>query len=134
MASIIDIEGIGPAFAEKLGKANIKTVEGLLKEGASKKGRQAIAQATGIDEKKILDWVNMADLFRINGVASQFAELLEAAGVDTIKELRNRNAENLHAKLTEVNESKKLTRVVPSMEKVADFIEQAKKLEPIVTY
>ena len=134
MANIIDIEGIGPAYAEKLAKAEIKTVEKLLAEGATKKGRHAIAETTGIDEKKILDWVNMADLFRIKGVASQFAELLEAAGVDTVKELRNRNAENLHAKLVEVNESKNLTRVVPGVDKIADFIEQAKGLEPIVTY
>jgi predicted flap endonuclease-1-like 5' DNA nuclease len=134
MASIVDIEGIGPAYAEKLEKANIKTVEALLKEGASKKGRQALAEATGIDEKRILTWVNHADLFRIKGVASQFAELLEAAGVDTVKELRNRNAENLHAKLEEINKEKGLTRVVPSVDKVTDFIEQAKKLEPVVTY
>jgi nucleotidyltransferase/DNA polymerase involved in DNA repair len=134
MAAIIDIEGIGPAFAEKLEKANIKTVEGLLKEGASKKGRQAIAAASGIDEGKILDWVNMADLFRIKGVAGQFAELLKAAGVDTIKELRTRNAENLHAKLEEINATKNLTRVVPSAERVAEFIDQAKTLDPLVTY
>jgi predicted flap endonuclease-1-like 5' DNA nuclease len=134
MASIIDIEGIGPVFQEKLGKAGITTVEGLLKAGASKKGRAAIATDSGIDEAKILDWVNMADLFRIKGVASQFAELLKAAGVDTVKELRNRNAENLHAKLEEVNASKSLTRIVPSLDKVTDFIEQAKNLEPVVTH
>lgn len=134
MASILDIEGIGPAYAEKLEKANIKTVEALLKEGASKKGRQAVAEASGIDESKILTWVNMADLFRIKGVASQFAELLVAAGVDTVKELRTRNAANLHAKLEEINAEKKLTRVVPSAEKVADYIEQAKGLDPVVTH
>lgn len=134
MAAIIDIEGIGPVFSEKLGNAGIKTVEGLLKEGATKKGRAEIAKASGIDEGKILDWVNMADLFRIKGVASQFAELLKGAGVDTVKELRTRNAANLHAKLEEVNAEKKLTRVVPNLEKVADFIEQAKQLEPVVTY
>ena len=134
MASIVDIEGIGPAYQDKLAKAGIKTVEGLLKDGATKKGRVAIAQGAGIDEGKILDWVNMADLFRIKGVASQFAELLKASGVDTVKELRTRNAENLHAKLEEVNLQKKLTRVVPSLDKVADFIEQAKGLEPMVTY
>jgi predicted flap endonuclease-1-like 5' DNA nuclease len=134
MANIIDIEGIGPAFKEKLEKAGIATVEGLLKEGASKKGRQLIAEKSGIDEGKILDWVNMADLFRIKGVASQFAELLKGAGVDTVKELRTRNAENLHAKLVEVNTAKNLTRVVPNLEKVADFIDQAKKLEPVVTH
>lgn len=134
MANIIDIEGIGPVSAEKLALANIKTVEALLKEGATKKGRQTIAAASGIDEGKILDWVNMADLFRIKGVAGQFAELLKAAGVDTIKELRTRNAENLHAKLVEVNDAKNLTRVVPGVEKIAEFIEQAKGLEPVVTY
>lgn len=134
MASIVDIEGIGPAFQEKLLKAGISTVEGLLKEGASKKGRGVIAEASGIDESKILVWVNMADLFRIKGVASQFAELLKASGVDTVKELRTRNAENLHAKLEEVNQEKKLTRVVPSLDKITDFIEQAKNLEPMVTH
>ncbi len=134
MASIIDIEGIGPAYQEKLALAGIKTTEALLNEGATKKGRSTIAATSGIDEGKILDWVNMADLFRIKGIASQFAELLKAAGVDTVKELRNRNAENLHARLNEVNHEKNLTRVVPSLDKVADFIEQAKQLEPLVTY
>ena len=134
MASIIDIEGIGPAYQEKLAIAGIKTTEALLNEGATKKGRATIAATSGIDEGKILDWVNMADLFRIKGIASQFAELLKAAGVDTVKELRNRNAENLHARLNEVNLEKNLTRVVPSLDKVADFIEQAKQLEPLVTY
>ncbi len=134
MASVKDIEGIGPVFQEKLAKAGITTVEGLLKEGASKKERAAIAAASDIDEGKILDWVNMADLFRIKGIASQFAELLKASGVDTVKELRNRNAENLHAKLEEVNAAKNLTRVVPSLEKIIDFIEQAKNLDPVVTH
>lgn len=132
--NIEEIEGIGPVYGEKLGKASIKTVEGLLKAGATKAGRKKIAEESGIDEGKILDWVNMADLFRIKGVASQFAELLKASGVDTVKELRTRNAENLHAKLTEVNAEKKLTRVVPSLSQVTDFIEQAKSLEPVITY
>lgn len=132
--NIEEIEGIGPVYAEKLGKASIKTVEGLLNAGATKSGRKKIAEESGVDEGRILDWVNMADLFRIKGVASQFAELLKASGVDTVKELRNRNAENLHAKLTEVNAEKKLTRVVPALSQVADFIEQAKSLEPVITY
>ena len=131
---IEEIEGIGPAYAEKLSKASIKTVEGLLKTGATKAGRKKIVEESGISDDKILDWVNMADLFRIKGVASQFAELLKASGVDTVKELRNRNAENLHAKLVEVNAEKSLTRVVPALSKVTDFIEQAKGLEPVVTY
>ena len=134
MASIIDIEGIGPAFQEKLAKAGITTVEGLLKEGASKKGRTAIAVISGINEGKILDWVNMADLFRIKGIAGQFAELLLAAGVDTVKELATRNAENLHVKLEEVNTTKRLTRIVPAIEKVADFVNQAKNLDQVVTH
>ncbi len=131
---IADIEGIGAAFASKLEKVGVKTVEQLLEAGASKPGRKKLATDTGIDEKKILKWVNMADLFRIKGVASQFAELLEAAGVDTVKELRNRNAENLYAKMKEVSEEKKITRAVPALSRVTDFIEQAKKLTPKVTY
>lgn len=131
---ITEIEGIGPAYQEKLAAAGVKTVEGLLELGASKSGRKKIAEDSGLDESQILVCVNMADLFRIKGVASQFAELLKAAGVDTVKELRTRNAENLHAKLVEVQEEKKITRTVPALSQVTDFVEQAKKLEPMVTY
>ena len=132
--NVEEIEGIGAAQGQKLAKASIKTVEGLLKAGATRSGRKKIAEESGISEEKILDWVNMADLFRIKGVASQFAELLKVSGVDTIKELRNRNAENLHAKLTEINAEKKVTRVVPSLSLITDFIEQAKNLEPVITH
>jgi predicted flap endonuclease-1-like 5' DNA nuclease len=132
--SIKDIEGIGDVLAEKFAEAGIKTVEKLLEAGASPKGRKELAEKTGISEGRILSFTNMADLFRINGVASQFAELLHAAGVDTVKELRNRNAENLHAKLVEVNEEKKLVRQVPSLSQVEDFIKQAKDLPPVMTY
>lgn len=132
--SITMIEGIGEVYQGKLANAGISTVEGLLEKGATRSGRKAIAEASGIDEGRILDWVNMADLFRINGVASQFAELLKAAGVDTVKELRTRNAENLHVALTKTQEEKGLTRVVPPLSKVEDFIAQAKELEPVVTY
>ena len=131
---ITDIEGIGPAFAEKLANAKIRSVEKLLEVGSSKSGRKSIATSSGVDEGKVLDWVNMADLFRVKGIAGQFAELLKASGVDTIKELRNRNPENLHAKLAEVNKEKKLTRVVPSLSMVEKFIDQAKSLDPKVTY
>lgn len=131
---IAEIEGIGPVYAEKLAAIEITTVEKLLEGGASKAGRKKIAEASGIDESKILKWVNMADLFRIKGIGQQFSELLEAAGVDTVKELRNRNAENLHTKLMEIQEEKKLTKAVPALSQIADFIEQAKGLEPMVTY
>lgn len=131
---ISEIEGIGPAFSAKLELAGITTVESLLEKGSTKAGRKSIAADSGIDEGKVLDWVNMADLFRIKGVASQFAELLKASGVDTVKELRNRNAANLHAKLVEVQAETKLTRAVPSESQVADFIEQAKELPPVVSY
>lgn len=134
MASISSIEGIGPAYSEKLGAAGIKTTEALLKAGCDKKGRKAIASETGIDEKKILRWVNMCDLFRIKGVGEEYSDLLEAAGVDTVKELRNRNSANLHAKMTEVNEEKNLVRALPSADKVADWVSQAKEMEPMVTY
>ncbi|MEB2786417.1 DUF4332 domain-containing protein [Algoriphagus persicinus] len=128
------IESIGPAMKEKLVAAGISSVESLLEKGASKAGRKAIAEASGLDESKILVWVNMADLFRINGVASQFAELLKAAGVDTVKELRTRNSENLYTALVKTQKERGLTRAVPAASKVADFIEQAKALEPLVTH
>jgi predicted flap endonuclease-1-like 5' DNA nuclease len=134
MASIDSIEGIGPKYAEKLRAAGIKSVEALLKSCCDKKGRKAYAEKTGIDEGKILSWTNMADLYRIKGVASEFSELLHAAGIDTVKELRTRNAANLHAKMVEVNAEKKLTRVVPNADKVADFVAQAKTLNPVITH
>ena len=134
MASISAIEGIGPVYAEKLADAGIKTTEKLLKDGASRKGRGEIAKATGIDEKRILRWVNMSDLFRIKGVGEEYSDLLEAAGVDTVKELRNRNAGNLTKKMEEVNEEKKLVRQVPNLAKVEDWVGQAKEMEPMVTY
>lgn len=131
---IEDIEGIGPVCGEKLRAAGISTVEKLLEKGATKSGRSSLADETGINEKDILKWVNHGDLFRIDGVGPQFAELFEAAGVDTVKELRNRKAENLFAKITEVNEVKKLVRRLPSLNQVKEMIEIAGKLEPKVTY
>lgn len=132
--TITMIEGIGEVYKGKLAQAGVSTVEGLLEKGASKSGRKSLAEASGIDEGKILDWVKMADLFRISGIGSQFAELLKAAGVDTVKELRNRNAENLHAALTKTQEEKGLTKVVPALSKIEDFISQAKTLDPLVTH
>ncbi len=134
MANIKEIEGIGPALASKIEKAGISTIEALLKKGASKSGRKQLADVSGVSEDKILDFVNMADLMRVKGVGAEFSELLEAAGVDTLKEMRNRNAKNLHEALLEVNAKKKLTRRVPSLGMVEDFIAQAKKIDPVVTY
>ena len=131
---IIDIQGIGPVYAEKLIAAGIETVDQLLAKGADPKGRHAIEEAPGIDHGRVLTWVNHADLFRVKGIGPQFSELLEAAGVDTVKELRNRNAANLAAKLLEVNEEKHLCRRTPVEKEVAKFIEIAKELEPVVTY
>lgn len=134
MAKIEELEGIGPAYATKLNTAGIDTVEEFLQAGATPKGRQELAEKTGIEGKRILTWLNMADLCRIKGVGPQFAELLTASGVDTVKELRHRNAANLHVKLKEVNEEKNLTRVVPTEDQIAKFIEHAQALEAVLTY
>lgn len=131
---IEEIEGISTVFGEKLRNAGITSVAGLLERCASKAGRAAVAQETGISEKFILKWTNHADLFRIKGVGPEFSELLEAAGVDTVKELRHRVPENLYAKLVETNESKRLVRRLPSADQVAQMIEEAKGLEPMMTY
>ena len=131
---IEDIEGISAIYGAKLKDQGVSTVETLLEKGASKKGREALAEATGISEKLILKWTNHADLFRINGVGPEFSELLEAAGVDTVKELRNRVPANLHAKLAEINETKNLVRRLPSESQVADMVEQAKSLDAKMTY
>ena len=131
---IIDIQGIGPVYAEKLTAIGIETVDQLLEKGFDAKGRQAIEEATGIRHDLVLTWVNHADLFRVKGIGPQFAELLEASGVDTVKELRNRNAANLAAKMAEVNEEKHLTRRTPVEKEVQKFIDIAKEREPKVTH
>ena len=131
---IIDIEGVGDVYAEKLVAAGINKVSELLEKCAAPKGRKELAEATGISEKLILRWTNHADLFRINGVGPQFAELLEAAGVDTVKEFRHRVAENLQPKLAEVNEAKNICNRVPVVSEIQKMIDQAKELEPKVSY
>ncbi len=131
---IIDIEGIGEVYAPKLQAEGIETVEQLLDRCAAPAGRKELAEKTGIAEKLILKWTNHADLFRINGIAPQFAELLEAAGVDTVKELRHRVAANLAAKVAEVNEEKHLCGRVPVESEIQRMIDQAKELEPRMTY
>lgn len=132
--SIESIEGIGPKTGETFRSAGICTVEDLLNKGAAKSSRRELATATGIAESKILRCVNMADLFRINGVASQYAELLESAGVDTVKELKHRNAENLAKKMAEVNNKKKLVRRPPSAIVVQGWVSQAQELPARVSH
>ncbi|MBR4218398.1 MAG: DUF4332 domain-containing protein [Bacteroidales bacterium] len=131
---IEQIEGVGEVYAQKLIANGVKTTEDLLAKCATKKGREKMAEATGITEKLILKWTNHADLFRVNGIAGQFAELLEAAGVDTVKEFRHRVAANLQPKLEEVNAQKNLCNRVPTVKELEKMIEQANTLEPIVTY
>ncbi|MBQ6434096.1 MAG: DUF4332 domain-containing protein [Bacteroidaceae bacterium] len=131
---IIDIEGVGEVYAEKLTAVGIVKVEDLLAKCAGPKGRAELAEATGISDKLILRWTNHADLFRIKGVGPQFSELLEAAGVDTVKEFRHRVPENLQPKLEEVNAEKHLVRRVPSLKEVQKMVAQAKELEPVMTY
>jgi len=134
MSKLTEIEGIGEVYAAKLQAADIDSIETLLETGASPKGRQELEEKTGISHKLILEWVNLADLMRIKGVGEEYSDLLEEAGVDTVKELRHRNPDNLHAALLEANAQKKLVRQVPSRNQVADWIEQAKTLPPKVTY
>ena len=131
---IIDIEGIGPVYAEKLLAVGIKTDKDLLEKCAKPAGRKALAEETGISSKLILTWTNHCDLMRIHGVGPQFSELLEAAGVDTVKEFRNRKPENLQPKLEEVNKEKNLCNRVPSLKEVIKMIDQAKELEPVMEY
>ena len=131
---ITEIEGIGPALGEKFAEAGVKTTDKLLEAGGSKAGRKTLAEATGLSESRILGFVNMADLFRINGVGGEFAELLVASGVDTVKELAARNAGNLAEKLAEVNAEKKLTRRVPTVAQVEDWVKQAGSLPQAISH
>ena len=134
MTNIEEIEGIGPVFGAKLVDAGVKTVEALLTAAGSPSGRKALADKTGLDTGRILEWVNRADLMRINGVGSEFSDLLEASGVDTVKELATRNATNLHAKMLETNMAKKLVRRAPTEAEVDKWVAEAKKLPPAISY
>ena len=115
---------------------NVKTVAELLEQGKNPKGRKNLAAATDISEKLILKWVNMADLFRVKGIGPEYSELLERAGVDTVKELRHRVPEHLHAKMEEVNSAtgQHLVRALPTLKAVESWVEAAKQLEPVITY
>ena len=134
MTKIADIEGIGEASAKKLIDAGVNTVEVLLETGCSPKGRKGLAEKTGISETLILKWVNRADLARIKGIGSEYADLLEASGVDTVVELGKRVPSNLAKKAQEVNEAKKLVRKLPTESQISDWVDQAKQLERKVNY
>ncbi len=132
--SVEQIEGIGPASAKKLVNAGVKGVTTLLKKGGTPQGRNEIAEAAGVSTALLLKWVNMADLFRIKGISTQYSELLEAAGVDTVKELAQRNPENLHKAMEDTNAKKKLVRQVPGLANVKSWVQQAKQLPRAVSY
>ena len=134
MARIVEIEGIGKVYSRKLISVGVNTVEDLLEKCKDRAGRKSFSNETGIDEGRLLEWANMADLFRIKGVSSQYAELLVAAGVDTVKELRQRNADNLLSKMKEINARKKMVRQMASLNRVKSFIEQAKILDPVISH
>lgn len=131
---ITDIEGIEPEIAGRLKSIGIRTTTKLLAAARTPRGRRLLAQRTGLDEKKILCWANMADKMRIKGIGEEYAELLQAAGVDTVKELQYRNPANLAKAMAEANHRRKLVRLLPSEKAVLRWIEHAKKLPLQITY
>jgi predicted flap endonuclease-1-like 5' DNA nuclease len=134
MARLSVVEGIGDVYAQRLKDAGIQTTDALLEKGATPKGRKELAEKADISAKLILEWVNHVDLFRIKGVGEEYSDLLEEAGVDTVPELAQRNAENLHKSMISVNEEKELVRRLPTLGQVGDWIEQAKALPRVITY
>lgn len=131
---LIDIEGVGPTYKEKLTQAGVTSVEDLLDKGSKPKGRLDLETATGISGTLILNWVNMADLMRIKGVGEEYSELLHVAGVDTVVELSKRVPANLHAKITEVAAAKNLVRTLPALSQVENWVAEAKTLPRVVEY
>ena len=134
MPKLENVEGIGEVYAAKLREAGIKSIRALLEKGSTARGRQDLAEKADISGKRILTWINHADLKRITGVERQYAELLEAAGVDTVVELAQRNPENLHQKMLETNKEKKLVRRPPALSMVTRWVAQAKNLPRIIHY
>ncbi len=134
MATLTTLEGVGDVLAEKLKSAGVSSVEKLLVAGGTAEGRKQLAEASGIDAKRLLRFVNHADLMRIKGVGGEMAELLEASGVDTVTELARRNAENLHKKMEEINAAKKLVRRTPTLAQVQEWVGQAGSLPRAVQY
>lgn len=134
MTSITRIEGIGAANAKKLAAAGVRTTEGLLKKGGTRSDRKALSAEAGVKEKMLLEWVNRADLMRVRGVGEEYSDLLERAGVDTVKELATRRPDNLHAKCLEVSKKKNVVRRPPSASEVERWVSHAKTLGRAVTY
>ncbi|MDG2113512.1 MAG: DUF4332 domain-containing protein [Actinomycetota bacterium] len=136
MASITAIEGIGPKYQKKLAAADIRTCEKLLDAGCTRKGRKKLADTCGLSDKRILEWVNRADLMRVNGVSTQYSDLLEAAGVDTVKELKRRKPANLHEAMVATNNRRKnkLVKQVPAVTQVERWVAHAKELPAVVKH
>jgi predicted flap endonuclease-1-like 5' DNA nuclease len=134
MPTITDIEGIGEAYAVKLRQAGVNTTESLLQKGGTSKGRSDLAKATGLSTKMILEWVNRADLYRVSGIGAQYADLLEAAGVDTVPELASRKPEALLEALAKANKKKNLVNLMPGLSRVQSWIKSAKSLKRAVEY
>ncbi len=134
MTKLTEIEGIGAVYADTLREMGITTTEALLEKGSTPAGRKELASTTGLSNKLVLKWVNRADLFRITGIGEEYADLLEIAGVDTVPELAQRNPENLHQKMAEVNAEKELVRRLPGLKQVQDWVAQAKELPRKITY
>lgn len=134
MTKLAEIEGVGQAYSTRLESFGITSQENLLEKCCTKKGRKELADESDISENLLLEWVNRVDLARVKGVSTQYADLLENAGVDSIPELAQRNADNLHMKMMEVNEEKHLVRKVPSKTQVEDWVGQAKELPRVVSH
>jgi predicted flap endonuclease-1-like 5' DNA nuclease len=132
---LVDIEGVGSAYAKKLEEAGIKSQEDLLQAGSTPKGRKDLEAKTGISGKLILGWINRADLARVKGIGEEYADFLELAGVDTVPELAQRSPTNLHQKIQEVAaQNKNVVRRVPSESEVTKWVAQAKELPRAITY
>ena len=134
MANLTNVEGIGETYAKKLKSAGVSSTEALLSQGSTPRGRKSLAEKTGISETLILKWVNHVDLFRVKGIGEEYSDLLEKAGVDTVVELAQRNADNLYQKMVSTNQDKRLVRKLPTQAQVKEWIEQAKKLPRVVSY
>ena len=134
MPALVKIEGIGEHYAEMLAQAKIGSTQTLLRRCSTRQGRKAVAKQSGVSSKKLLDFVNRADLFRVRGVGEEYSDLLEASGVDTVPELALRNASHLYETMIAVNEWKHLVRRVPAKKQVQDWVRQAKKLRRVIEY